>query len=778
MTKTHKLSFLAAALLLSYQAYAFEPFQIRDIRVEGIQRTEAGTVFSYLPVKVGETLTQERATAAIQALYATGFFKDVRLENLDGVLVVMVEERPAISQVEFNGMKEFPKDDIKAAFKQLGLSEGRILDKSLLDKAEQELKRQYFNRGLYAVQVKATLSPQERNRTAITFEVSEGEVSKIRSINIVGASLFKEKDLVGLFTLSTPGWMTWYTKNDQYSKQKLAADLETLRSHYLNQGYLEFRVDSTQVSITPDKKDIYLTINITEGEKYTVSEVKMAGELPVPEAELKTLVMLKTGDAFSREKLNDSIKKIGDRLGNDGYAFANVNAAPELDKDKKQVAFTFLLDPGRKVYVNRINIAGNSRTQDDVIRREMRQLEGAWYATDKINRSRERIEKLGYFKDTTVETPPVPGTQDQVDLNVNVTEQSTGSMMLGAGFSSSDGLVLSGGISQNNLFGTGNRLSLQMNGGSVNTVYSLAYTQPYFTQDGISLGYDLYRRDVDTTDLDSVVTYSTSTIGAGVRLGIPISEFDAINLGAAVEQYTLDLNPDPLITPSHMTAFALANGGSTSGVTVNSLRLEAGWSRDSRDSYLYPTKGSFQKIHAELGTPVGDLKYYKLSYQHQWLRPVFGNMTLVLNGEIGWGGGLDNQDMPFFRNFYAGGIGSVRGFDNGTLGPKATSSGDIISIGGDKRLVGNAELMFPFPGSGNDRSLRMSLFADAGGVWGPNDKDGLYKDISLSELRYSVGMAVTWLSPMGPIKLSLAKPLRTLPDDKEQMFQFQMGQVF
>ncbi|MDD3529163.1 MAG: outer membrane protein assembly factor BamA [Gallionellaceae bacterium] len=780
MTNTHKLSVLAAALLIGQQAWAFEPFEVKDIRVEGIQRTEAGTVFSYLPVKVGETLTEQGAARAIESLYATGFFKDVRLEHLDGVLVILVEERPAIAQVEFNGMKEFPKDDIKAAFKQLGLSEGRILDRALLDKAEQELKRQYFNRGLYSVQIQTSLSPLERNRTAVTFDVVEGEVAKIRSINIVGAKVFKEKDLVDLFSLRTPGWMTWISKNDQYSKQKLAADLETLRSHYLDRGYLEFRIDSTQVSITPDKKDIYLTINVSEGDKYTISGLKMAGNLPYPEAEFLSLVTFKPGDAFSREKLNASIKGIGDRLGNDGYAFANVNAAPEIDREKKEVAFTFLVDPGRKVYVNRINIAGNSRTQDEVIRREMRQMEGGWYAVDKINRSRERIDKLGYFKDVTIETPPVPGSNDQVDINVSVTEQSTGSLMLGAGFSSSDGVVLSGGISQNNLFGTGNRLSLQMNSGSMNTHYSLSFTQPYFTPDGISMGYDLYRRDVDTTDSDAVVKYSTSTLGAGVRLGVPIGEYDAINLGAALEQYSLDL--DPAETPQHMKDFAIDNGGNLYGVTVNSLRLEAGWSRDRRDSFLYPTKGSFQKLHAEMGTPVGDLQYYKLSYQYQWLRPVFSNMTLMLNGELGWGGGLGDNSMPFFRNFYAGGIGSVRGFDNGTLGPKVKNpaTGEIIAIGGDKRIVGNAELMFPFPGSGNDRSLRMSAFVDAGAVWGGNGEldYGDFRNVAFGDLRVSAGLAVTWLSPMGPIKLSIAKPLRKMEYDEEQLFQFQMGQIF
>ncbi|TCS71132.1 Beta-barrel assembly machine subunit BamA [Sulfuritortus calidifontis] len=773
MKKKH-LSGIAAltAALIAAQAQAFEPFQVKDIRVEGIQRTEAGTVFSYLPVKVGETLTDEKAAAAIKALYATGFFKDVRLEVLEGVLIVQVEERPAVAQIDFVGMKEFSKDELKAGLKQLGLAEGRILDKSLLDKAEQELKRQYYNRGMYAVEVVARTSPLERNRVAVSFEVSEGEIAKIRAINIVGAKAFKEKDLLDLFALRTPGWLTWWTKNDQYSKQKLTADLEVLRSHYMNQGYLEFSIDSPQVSITPDKQDIYITVNITEGEKYTVSGFKVAGELPVPEKDLTALVSLKAGDVFSREKLNESVKKMADRLGNDGYAFANINAAPELDKEKRQVAFTFLVDPGRKVYVRRINIAGNTKTQDQVIRREMRQMEGSHYAADKINRSRERVERLSYFKETNIETPPVPGTTDQVDVNVSVEEKATGSVMLGAGFSSGEGLILSGSVSQNNLFGTGNRLSLQMNSGSVNTVYALSFTNPYFTQDGVSLGYDIYRRDTDTSNLDAVSTYSTSTLGAGVRLGVPLNELDTIHLGAAVEQYSLDLNST---SPSNYVQFATDFGGTASGVTTNSLRLDAGWARDTRDSLTWPTKGYYQRAYAEAGTPVGDLKYYKLSYQYQQFFPLSQTFTLMLNGEIGYGGGYGGKPMPFFRNFFAGGNTSVRGFDSGTLGPK-----DYLgnAIGGDKRLVGNAELFFPLPGSGKDRSLRMSAFMDIGAAFGPYDTQGRYSEISFSDLRYSAGIGVTWQSPFGPLKFSLAKPINAKEDDKTQVFQFQMGSVF
>jgi outer membrane protein insertion porin family len=768
------------------QAQSFQPFQVKDIRVEGIQRTEAGTVFSYLPVRVGDTLTADKASNAIKALYATGFFKDVRLEVNNDVLIVMVEERPAIASVDFNGMKEFSKEDIAKGLKDLGLAQGRILDRSLLDKAEQELKRQYFNRGMYAVQVKAVTTPLERNRVAVSFDISEGPVAKIRAINIVGAKAFKEKDLLKLFNQGTTGMMSWWTKNDQYSKQKLAGDLETLRSHYMNQGYLEFSIDSTQVSITPDKKDIYITINIREGEKYTVKDVQIAGNLPLPEAELKELISLKVGDVFSRERLTESTKKIGDRLGNEGYAFANVNAAPELDTGSHTASFTFLVDPGRKVYVRRINVTGNTRTKDEVVRREMRQMEGGWYAADKINRSRERVERLGYFKEVTVETPPVPGTTDQVDVNVNVEERPTGNLLLGAGFSSSEGLVLSGSVSQNNLFGTGNRLSLNLNTGSVNTNIGISFTNPYFTKDGISLGYDLYKRKLDTSGsrLSAVADYNTDTLGAGLRVGVPVTEYDTVQLGAVYEQTTLSLTPT---APELYFNFAEqygATGCGTAGsrtacdVSTNTLRLEAGWARDSRDSLLFPTKGTYQRVFGEWGTPVGDLKYYKLSYQYQWLKPLSRNVSLLLNGEVGKGGGLGGKDLPVFRNFYVGGIGSVRGFDSSGLGPKQLRSGSSYSIGGDTRVVGNAELLFPFPGMGNDKSVRLSTFLDVGQVFGPGDLSGRYSKFSVSDLRYSLGMAVTWYSPMGPIKLSLAKPLNAASDDKTQMFQFQLGSVF
>ncbi len=764
----NRLTLALAAVFAVQPVFADEPFVVKDIRVEGIQRTEAGTVFSYLPVKVGDVMTDEKTAAAIKALYATGFFKDVRLESRDGVVIVTVEERPSIATITLTGIKEFSADDLKAGLKQTGVAEGRVLDRAMLDKAEQELQRQYFNRGKYAVEIKSTLTPLERNRVAVQFDVVEGDSAKIQQINIVGNQAFKEKELLNQFTSTTPGWLTWYTKNDQYSKSRLGGDIEALRSFYLNRGYLEFNVDSTQVSISPDKQGIYITVNITEGPQYRVSDVKLAGQMLVPEAELQKLVTIKPGEVFARDRLTETTKKISDRLGNDGYAFANVNAVPELDKDKNTVAFTLFVDPGRRVYVNRVNVAGNTKTRDEVVRREIRQMEGAYYDAEKINRSRDRLNRLGFFSEVNIETPSVSGTTDQVDVNVSVAEKSTGNIMLGAGFSSSEGLVLSGSVSQSNVFGTGNRLSAQINSGSVNTVYALSFTNPYYTIDGISLGYDLYRRDVDASELDGVGDYETSTYGAGVRLGLPINERDTISFGLTYEQTSLTI--DPLTAPTQYKLFV-----DEFGEDNDTLRLDTSWARDTRNSYLFPTKGLMQRVAAEIGTPVGSLQYYKLSFQHQQYFPLGKSFTLMLNGEVGYGDGLSGKPLPFFKNFYAGGTSSVRGFENGTLGPKDIN-GD--ALGGDKRVIGNAELFFPLPGLKDDQSLRMSAFIDAGASFGPNDANGLYEKFAFGDLRYSAGIAVLWVSPVGPLKFSLAQPIVKKDGDKTEVFQFTLGNVF
>jgi outer membrane protein insertion porin family len=749
-----------AVLLLALGALpaeAIEPFTIKDIRVEGIQRTEAGTVFSYLPVKVGDTMDDEKASQAIRALFATGFFRDVTLEVDNGVLVVVVQERPSVAQIDFAGMREFDKENVLKGLRQVGLAEGRIFDRGLLDRAEQELKRQYLSRGMYAVNINTVVTPLERNRVSINFNVEEGDIAKIRQISVIGANAFREKELVDLFVLRTPGWLTWFSKQDQYSRQKLSADLETLRSFYLDRGYLEFSIDSTQVSITPDKKDIYITVSITEGPKYTVSGIKVAGEKLIPEEEVLKLIKVKPGDTFSRATLTESTKAISDRLGNDGYAFANVNAIPERDSAKHEVAFTFFIDPGRRVYVRRINVAGNNRTRDEVIRREMRQFEGGWFSADKINLSRRRIDKLGYFTEVNIETPSVPGTTDQVDVNISVTEKPTGLILLGAGFGSGEGVIVSGSVSQQNIFGSGKHVSAQVGTSKLNTTYALSYTDPYFTVDGVSQGFDLYLREVDAVN-SGLGFYKTKTLGGTVRLGVPISEIDTINYGIGYERTKITIFPEsPLFYKDYVATFGDEN---------STILGTVGWTRDGRDSLIYPTSGTMQKVSGELGLPGGTLKYYKAGYQYQRYFPLTQSYTLMLNGEAGFGDGYGGKPLPFFRNFFAGGVNSVRGFKTFTIGPKDTN-GD--PRGGSRRLIGNAELLFPFPGLEKDRSVRMSAFLDAGMV------DDTY---NFGSFRYSTGLGVLWVSPLGPLKVSVALPLAAENGDRKQPFQFTIGGVF
>ncbi|MBE0614172.1 MAG: outer membrane protein assembly factor BamA [Burkholderiales bacterium] len=741
-------------------AQAFDPFVVRDIRVEGIQRIEAGTVFSYLPVKVGETMTDEKAAAAIKALFATGFFKDVRLEVQRDVLIVMIAERPAVSQIDFIGNKEFEKEALIKGLREIGLAEGRSFDKALLDQAEQEIKRLYLSRGRYGASVVTTVTPLERNRVGVSFSINEGDVTKIHQINIIGNKAYKEKDLLDLFVLQTPGWLTWYTKNDQYSKQKLSGDLENLRSHYLNNGYLEFNIDSTQVSITPDKKDIYITVNITEGEKYTVSDIKLGGDLLLPEAELRGMIQLKPGETFSRQMLNESTKRITDRLGNEGYAFANANSVPELDKTAKRVGLTIMIDPGRRVYVRRINVSGNTRTRDEVVRREMRQLEGAYYDGDKIQKSKARLDRLGYFTEVEVETPAVPGTSDQVDVNFKVKERPTGAITVGAGFSSTEKLILSGSITQENIFGSGKHITAQVSTSRINRNIGLSYTNPYYTVDGVSRGFDLYDRRTDASLL-GLGYYTTDTIGGGVRFGIPMTEVDKIGFGLGAEVTKLGVDStSPLRYQEFVGLFGTRN---------TSIPGTLSWIRDQRDSALLPTKGTLVRANLEAGLPGGTLKYYKLTEQVQWYHPLSRTYTLKLNGEIGAADGFGGKPLPFYKNLYAGGATSVRGYDSYSLGPRDTL-GSIL--GGNKRIVGNAEVLFPMPGTGTDRSMRLSVFLDAGQVYGVDSK------IQLSELRYSTGLAFIWNSPMGPLSLSYGKPLNAKDTDSIQHVQFQLGQVF
>ena len=783
-----KLIASAAFALCAGQAIAVEPFTVKDIRVEGIQRTEAGTVFSYLPVRVGDTFNDEKAAAAIKALYATGFFKDVRVEADGNVLVIMVEERPAIASVDFTGTKEFDKTQLTKSLKDLGLGESRILDKSLVDRAEQELKRQYLSRGLYGVQITTTVTPLERNRVGLTFAVDEGEVARIKQINIIGNKVFSDSDLRDQIKLSTPGWFTWYSKSDQYSKQKLAGDIEALRSFYLNRGFLEMRVESTQVSISPDKKDIYITVNIIEGQKFTVAGIKLDGEMLGREKELQDLVTLKQGDAYSGEKMNETTRKITERMGVFGYAFANVNASPDINREKNEVTFTIFVDPGKRVYVRRINIGGNDRTRDEVIRREFRQFESSWYEGDKIKLSRDRLGRLGFFTDTNVDTLEVAGAPDQVDLNVNVVEKPTGNVMIGAGFSSSEKLTLTGSINQANAFGTGNNIGISVNTSRVYRTIAIQHTNPYFTEDGVSKTTEVFLRTSRPPLYLNDIDYRVVTKGGNVSFGVPFTEFDRVFLGAGIEDTTVDTYAN---SPSRYREFVHNTNQSgafdplsaTDGVGnahTTAFPLTAAWQRDNRDSALIPTKGRYRRANLEV-SPAGTSTYYRTTYQDQYFLPLnmSNTATLALNGEINYGGALGGNAYPIFKNYFAGGIGTVRGYQAGSLAVSARSRGlgDTrfnLPIGGSARLVMNAELQMPFPGTGVDRSLRWFTFLDAGQVFSPEDG----QKISLSDLRYSTGLGLSWISPVGPLKISLGYPINPQSFDRTQRFQFQLGTGF
>jgi outer membrane protein insertion porin family len=758
----------AAFALCAGEALAVNPFVVKDIRVEGIQRTEAGTVFSYLPVRVGETFDDTKSVAAIKALYATGFFKDVRLEEENGVLVVLVEERPAISTVDFTGTKEFEKDTLVKALKEIGVGESKTFDKSSVDRAEQELKRQYLSHGLYGVKITTTVTPIERNRVTVMFNVDEGDTARIKQISIVGNKKFSVKELRQVLALDTSGWFSWYTKADQYSKTKLTGDIEAIKSFYLNRGYLEANVESTQVAITPDKKDIYLTINISEGEQFKVAGVKLEGEMFGREEELKSLILLRPGNIYSGELLTESNKRISDRMGTFGYAFANVNANPEIDRDKREVTFTFFIDPGKRAYVRHMNIAGNSTTRDEVIRREFRQFEGSWYDGNKIKLSRDRVDRLGYFKEVTIETPEAAGTNDQVDVNVTVEEKPTGNFMIGGSFSQAEKFTFTASIQQANFAGSGNTIGLELNTSKYSRTIAFSQTDPYFTDDGISQSFELYLRTTNPPALN-IGSYKVKQTGGRLSYGVPFSETDTVFFGLGLERTSIETDQS---SPTRFKQYVTQMTGIPSGVgtaTTNAFPWTAAWSRDSRDSAITPSAGGFKRANLEIDV-IGDSKYYRAVYEQQWYRPITRKMTFALKGEIDYGHGLSGKPYPVFKNFYGGGIGSVRGYLSSSLGIVDPNTGD--ALGGATRLIGNAELQLPFPGGGADKSLRWFGFLDGGQVYQEGAK------MRISELRFSTGLGVNWISPVGPLKLSYAKPLNVKPGDRLERFQFQMGNGF
>lgn len=751
-------------LLLPLLAQAFDPFVVSDIRVDGIQRTEAGTVFNQLPVKVGQRFTEELATEAVRRLYATGLFSDVRIDTARTVVVVSVQERPTIASITFSGMREFEPKTITDSLRQVGFGEGRVFDQSMLEQAEFELKQQYLGKGKYGVDITSTVTPLPRNRVGINFDIFEGSVARIKEIRVLGNSAFSESQLLGLFSLSTSGYLTWYTDSDKYSREKLERDVETMRSFYLDRGFLEYRAEPPQVTISPDRKEIFITITINEGLPYTVSSVKLAGNLLGLDAEIAQFVKLQAGEVFSGAKTNATTKSITDYLGGLGYAFANVNPNPQLNREKQTADVTFFVDPSRRVYVRRIQISGNHRTRDEVVRREVRQQEAAWYDSGKIKISKDRLDRLGYFTDTKVSSEPVPNSPDQVDINFDMKEKPTGMINLGVGYGQVDGIILSAGLTEDNVFGSGTNLTLQLNTSYYNRTAVLAHTDPYFTNDGVSRTTSVYYRTV-TPYSNNPGNYQVQTLGLGLNFGVPISEFDRLFLGANFERNTISLyDNSPLAYREYVAAY---------GPTTNTVIFNTGWSKDTRDSAIAPNSGAFSRLKADVGT--ANLQYYLLSAQQQFYLPISRDYTLALNGLIDYGKSYGSNPYPIIKDVYAGGIGTVRGYSTNSLGPVDPLTGTYL--GGSKRVVGNVQFYLPFPGTQQDRSLRWYLFADGGQVYGA-DGYGNDQAINLSQLRYSAGIGLSWTSPMGPLQLSYAKPLNAQSTDNTQVFQFQIGTGF
>lgn len=746
-------------MLVANAAWAVEPFTVRDIRVEGLQRVEPGTIFGSLPFRVGEGYNDEKGSAAIRALFGLGLFKDVRLEVSGDVLVVVVEERPTVADVDFVGTKEFDKEVLQKALREVGIADGQPFDRGLADKAEQELKRQYLNKSLYGVEVITTVTPIERNRVNLTFTVLEGEVAKIKEIRVAGNKVFSESTLLGLFDLDTGGWLSFYTKSDRYSRTKLNADIETLRSYYLTRGYLEFKINSTQVAISPDKQGISITLNISEGERFVVSGVKLEGNYLTKDEEFKSLVAIKPGEAYNADAVAATTKAFSDYFGTFGFAFARVDAIPEIDRVNNRVAFVLQSDPSRRAYVRRINIAGNNRTRDEVVRREFRQFESSWYDGDKIKLSRDRVDRLGFFTEVNVETQEVTGTADQVDVAVTVAEKPTGNLQLGAGYSSADSISLQFGIKQENVFGTGNYLGIDVNTSKSNRQIVLSTIDPYFTADGISRTVDVYER-TNRPLSGQGGDYQLKSRGASLRFGVPFTESDTVYFGTGYESLT--------IVPGVNLPLSYQAYGNQFGYTSNSIPLTVGWSRDTRDSALVPTSGRFQRVYSDIGI-AGDIRFLRANYQVQQYIPLNKQFTVALNGELGYGKGLNGQPYPLFKNYYSGGLGSVRGFQQGSLGPRDASD---IALGGPKKLTLNAELVAPFPGAGNDRTLRLYTFLDAGNVFGDRQS---YK---INDFRVSTGLGVSWISPVGPLRIAYALPLRKQLGDKIERLQFQIGTSF
>ena len=797
-----KLKHLTAVLMAlghASVALAAAPFTIQDIRVEGLQRTEPATVFNYLPVKVGDTFTDAQGEEIIKTLYATGFFDDVRVETLGNHILLTVVERPVISSLNVTGGKTLSNDAIRKNLDAFGLGQSRSFNQATLNQAIAGLQQEYRNRGKNSVSITPEVTRLERNRVAVDVKIDEGPTTTITDIEFNGNERYSDRQLRNQMSLSEGGLFTWISKSNRFSETKFRQDLESINDFYQNNGYFDFRITDVDVAMSEDKKAQTIKVDVHEGQRYRWGKVVIEGDTrEVPKAELEKLLTMKEGSWYDRSKMMDSLKTMQDRMGSAGYAFSQIDVRPQANPETGVVDFTLLVAPDRKVYVNRINISGNNKTRDEVVRRELRQMESAPYDVSKIQRSRERVELLGYFDNVQVDAQPVAGTPDQVDLNMSVNERATGSLEVAAGWVQDDGLVLSAGVSQDNLFGTGKSVSARVSNAKVSKQASLSFTDPYFTPDGVSLGYDIYYRGYNPYKSDNNrLGYKTDTYGIGARMGVPITEYDRVNFGLGLERLNVKLYEDQNPPPRYQE-FVRQNGEKNWIVKGN-----VGWGRNKTDSALWPTRGYMTSVNLDAGLPGGDLQYYSLNHDQKWFFPLSKDFTLMLSGEVGYGDGYGKtEQLPFFQNFYGGGLGSVRGYESGSLGPKyktkysdGTLSSSVSSYGGNYKAYAGAELLFPMPGIKDQRTVRLSLFADAGSVWdgrtynagayndkNPNGTNGAYtgehKSTFSNELRYSAGAAVTWLSPLGPLKFSYAYPMKKKPEDQIQRFQFQLGTTF
>ncbi|KPQ28543.1 MAG: outer membrane protein assembly complex, YaeT protein [Marinobacter excellens HL-55] len=769
-------SLLAVAVGLAISATGITPvladeFTVADIEVEGLQRVSAGSVFSAFPVNIGEEVDETRLATAIKELFRTGLFTDIEASRNAGVLILSVKERPSISSIEIDGNKNIETDMLMDALAGAGLEEGQVFRRATLERLELEILRSYIAQGRYNARVRASAEELPRNRVAVRLDINEGSVASIQHLNIIGNSDFSDEELISLFELRTTSWWNSITNKDKYARERLSGDLESLRSFYLDRGYLDFNVESSQVSISPDKQQVFIAIALDEGPQYTISDIRLRGELIVDEDELRELIPVGEGDVFSRAQMTAISEALSFRLGREGYAFANVNAVPEPGEDNT-AAVTFFIEPGKRAYVRRVNFEGNVSTKDEVLRQEMTQMEGGIASSDQIDFSKTRLERLGFFQTVDVETVPVPGSDDLVDVNYSVQEQPTGSLSASVGFSQNSGVILGAAVSENNFFGSGKRVSFGVNVSDAIKSANISYLDPYYTVDGVSRGFSLFARETDFEEED-ISSYLLDEYGGRLTFGYPTDSITRLSFGLGLTQSNIKKG---VFSAQEVETFIDDEGDSFTNYFVF-----GNWRRSTLNRGVLPTRGYSHSLSLDVAVPGSDLTFYKATHKTDFYYPIADSSRWVIRArtDIGYGDGYgDRTQMPFFEHFFSGGYGSVRGFRANSLGNRAQPSefdlSDPDPFGGNLLTEAGLELIFPTPFAGDTRSMRTSVFLDAGQVF-DTDRDF---DPELGELRASAGISFQWITAVGPLAFSLAKPLNDKSGDDTQVFQFSLGQTF